>query len=660
MEKYDFSGWATKANLKCSDGRTILKDAFKHCDGLTVPLVWGHQHNEPFNVLGHALLENREEGVYTYGKFNDTEQGQNAKALVQHGDIVALSIYANKLKQEGSNVLHGAIREVSLVLAGANPGAFIDSVICHGEESTDEAVIFTGEDIMLAHAEEETKTEETKTDKDDNDDETIEDVFNTLTDKQKDVVNFIVGKIVEDQADDDEEEVTHADSDSETDKKDDEKAKDSEDDKDSKETVGNILKTLSEKQMNAVCYVLGTLSENQTDKKEGEETDMKHNVFENEKETQNVLSHSAKADIISLAKKNNVGSLRTAMNIVLEEELAHADKDLTNFIDAEGNDAIDTLFPEFKNVKPGAPEFIQRDQTWVDVVMKKAHKSPFSRIRTRQADIRSNDLRAMGYAKGNEKKLGAAITLLSRTTDPQTIYRKDALNRDDIIDITDFDVVDYQYKVMKQNLNEEIAMAIMVGDGREEGQEGKISEAHVRSILNDDELYTIHTDVDIAKAKAELQGSNTSANFGDNYVYAEAIITSALYSREKYKGTGTPDFYCTPHLLNVMLLARDLNGRRIYDSVSDLAAALNVASIHTVEQFEGKKRTTKDGKTKNLLGIFVNLSDYQIGSTKGGEITKFSQFDIDFNQEKYLIETRISGALVKPFSAIVLEEPAAE
>lgn len=629
MEKYDFSGWATKANLKCSDGRIIRKDAFKHCDGKTVPLVWGHQHNEPFNVLGHALLENREEGVYTYCKFNETEQGINAKQLVQHGDVVALSIYANQLKQNGSDVLHGAIREVSLVLAGANPGAFIDSIICHGEESDEEAVIFTGEDIVLSHSEEEKAAEE-----------------ETKPEGEEPV----------------EDEVKHSDSNDEADK-DDKESDDSEDDKKDSdgETVLDVFETLSEKQKNAVYYMMALVDENskkETQNNEGEEKDMKENVFEKKNETKtNTLSHSAQMDIVELAKKNNVGSLKTAMAIYAEEnELQHAD-----FVDSEGNDSIDTLFPEFKDVKPGAPEFIQRDQGWVDVVMKKVHKSPFSRIRTRQADIRSNDLRALGYKKGDKKALGAAITLLSRTTDPQTIYRKDMLNRDDIIDITDFDVVEYQYKVMRQNLNEEIAMAIMIGDGREDGSANKISEAHVRSILNDDELYVIHADVDLKKAKEDLQGVNTSLNFGENYIYAEAIIQAALYSREKYKGVGTPDFYCTPHLLNVMLLARDLNGRRIYNSVTDLAAALNVGAIYTAEQFEGKTRTTKDGKTKNLLGIFVNLAgNYHVGSTKGGEITKFQQFDIDFNQEKYLIETRLSGALVNPFSAIVLEEPAAE
>lgn len=621
MEKYDFSGWATKANLKCSDGRVILKDAFKHMDGKTVPLVWGHQHNEPFNVLGHALLENRNDGVYTYCKFNDTEQGRNAKMLVQHGDVCALSIYANQLKQDGCNVVHGAIREVSLVLAGANPGAFIESVVCHADGSGEEAKIFTGEDIMLSHSEEEEVSEKEKEAKANEDNkEEIKEVEN--------------------------EEIKHA------------------EEGDKGKTLQDVLDTYNEEQLNLLYYLIGKVKEDEnkteTDNNEGEEKDMKHNVFENDKETKsNVLSHEDQTDILTLARKSNVGSLRTAMEIyAAEHELKHAAVE-SRFVDEEGNDAIETLFPDHKLLKPGAPEFIERDQGWVGVVMKKASKSPFSRIKTRNADIRSEELRAMGYKKGDQKAIGAAITLLSRTTDPQTIYRKDALDRDDIIDITDFNVVDYQYRVMKQNLNEEVATAIMIGDGRLEGEAGKIKEAHVRSIWNDDELYTIHQDVDFAAAKSELQGSNTGANFGENYIKAEAIITAALYSREKYKGTGTPDFYCTPHLLNVMLLARDLNGRRIYDSVSDLAAALNVGAIYTAEQFEGKVRTTEDGAKKKLLGLFVNLADYQIGSTKGGEITKFSQFDIDFNQEKYLIETRISGALTKPFSAIALEEPVA-
>ena len=578
MAKFDFSGWATKANLKCSDGRTIMKDAFKQNDGKTVPLVWNHQHNNPEEVLGHALLENRDEGVYAYCKFNDTERGKTAKLLVEHGDICALSIYANQLKQSMNNVLHGNIREVSLVLAGANPGASIDSVtLSHGEESEDEAMIYTGEYIELYHSDE--KENETMPKE-----KTVQDVIDTMNEEQKNVMYALIGSVLEEDGEDDYE--------------------------------------------------------------EGDE-DMKHNVFDQDEMMEDsYLSHADQESIISMAKSNSVGSLQSAINIFAEE----------NNVLAHGIDDIDQLFPDYEDVRPGAPEFIERDQGWVSVVMQKTHKSPISRIRTRQADIRGEDLNAYGYKKGNLKKVPGNIKLLKRTTDPQTIYRKDALHRDDIIDITDFDVVEYQYSVMRQNLNEEIARAIMIGDGRDEGDEAKISETHVRSIWHDDDLYTIHATVDIEAARKELQGTNTSANFGDNYIYAEAIIAAALYSREKYKGSGTPDFYCTPHLLNVMLLARDLNGRRIYDSKTDLAAALNVGNIYTAEQFEGKTRKAEEGKTKKLLGIFVNLADYQIGSTRGGEITRFNQFDIDFNQEKYLIETRISGALTRVYSAIALEE----
>ena len=605
MDNFDFSGWATKANLKCSDGRIIRPDAFKHNDGQTVPLVWNHKHNDPSEVLGHALLENRADGVYAYCKFNDTDSGKTAKLLVQHGDVDQLSIYANQLKQQGPNVIHGNIRELSLVLAGANPGAFIDSVIVHGEESDEEAYIYTGEYIDLAHTgvpdihEEEIEPEETKEDTlehseeekmEENkktDDKTVQDVIDTMTEEQKTVMYALVGAALEDDMEDN-----------------------MEDD-------------------------------------EGGNDDMKHNVFDqDEQKKDNYLSHSDQADILALAKTTSVGSLKHAMEIYAEENsLQH------------GIDSIETLFPEYKLVNPGAPELLERDQTWVGTVMNGVHKSPISRIRTRQADARAAEIRAKGYKKGDQKKLSANLKLLSRTTDPQTVYRKDELHRDDIIDITDFDVVEYQYGVMRRNLEEDIAMAILIGDGREDVDADKISEDHIRSIWHDDDLYTIHADVDIAKARTELQGTNTNANFGENYIYAEAIITAALYSRERYKGSGNLVFFCTPHLLNVMLLARDLNGRRIYDSKSDLAAALNVASIQTVEQFEGKTRTTTDSKTKKLLGIFVNLSDYQVGSTKGGEITRFNQFDIDFNKEKYLLETRLSGALTKVYSAIALEEP---
>lgn len=593
-EKCDFSGWATRNDLKCSDGRVIRRDAFKHNDGVKVPLVWNHQHNDPRNVLGHAWLENRDEGVYAYCFFNDSESGEIARTLVKHGDICALSIYANQLQQNGPNVLHGTIREVSLVHAGANPGAFIDSMLNHGEDSDEEAVIYTGMSLSLAHSDNKKGDENMPNN---NNEKTVQDVIDSMTKEQQDVMYALIGQALEDANEE-----------------------------------GN--------------------TENQNE----EEPTMKHNIFDNDIQTDSpYLSHADQKSIISLAKTNSVGSLRTAMEIFSEEN---------SDILAHGIDNIETLFPEYKDVRPGAPEMLTTDQGWVAKVLNKVHKSPISRIRTRQADVRNIEkLRARGYKKGNKKEYIGNIELIHRTTDPQTVYVKSKLDRDDIIDIQDFDVVQYLYNIDRMNLNEELATAIMIGDGREVGADGKIAPDKIRPIWLDDELYTIHTDVDIAGMTSALnsnslpiQGTETAAHFGENYIYAEAVIQSLLYAREKYKGSGTPDFYCAPHLVNVMLLARDLNGRRIYDKISDLAAALNVGEIITAEQFEGKTRTTADGKTKKLLGLMCNLSDYSLGATKGGEITHFTDFDIDFNQEKSLLETRCSGANTRVMSAIALEE----
>ena len=606
MEKFDFSGWATRNGLKCSDGRTIMKDAFKHNDGQKVPLVWNHPHNDPNEVLGHALLENREEGVYAYCKFNDTESGKTAKLLVQHGDVNALSIYANGLRQNMSNVMHGNIREVSLVLAGANPGAFIDAILAHGEESDEEAVIYTGEELELFHSEEEEQTEElthadegeSKEEKPmaENKEKTVGEVFDSMTDEQKTVVYAMIGQALEDAG--------------------------VEDDDDNDE----------------------------------EDTEMKHNVFEKDDvQKGNFLSHADQEAIISMAKQSNVGSLKQAIKIYAEEKgvMQHSADNVGVFED------YGVLFPELELLKKGEPETLYKyDQSWVGPALRKIHKSPFSRIRTRHADARLAELKAKGYQKkGDEKTVMGQIKMINRETTPQTIYIKDSLHRDDIVDITDFSIVEYQWKMMRTVLDETMILAAMVGDGRELGDVDKISEEHIRPIWKDDEEYTIHCDVDVAAARDELQGTETGAHFGENYIYAEAIITAALYSREKFKGTGTPDFYCTPHLVNVMLLARDLNGRRIYDSKDDLAKALNCNSIVEVEHFEGLTRTTDDGDTKKLLGLFVNLNDYTFGSTRGGEITRFEDFDMDFNKEKFMLETRLSGSLYKLKSAIALEEP---
>ena len=558
--KYDFSGWATKNNLKCSDGRTILRDAFKHNDGQTVPLVWNHQHNDPLNVLGHALLENRESGVYAYCKFNETEAGKNAKMLVEHGDVTALSIYANQLKQKGGNVEHGVIREVSLVLAGANPGAFIDSILRHGEASDEEGVIYTGENIELAHAEE--KKEEEK-EVADNKERTVQDVVDSMTEEQRNVMYALIGQALEGS------DVKHSD-------------------------------------------------ENEN----GGDDEMKHNVFESENvqgANSNELTHAEMQAILKDGRR--YGSLRESC---LQHGIEH--------IDEPGY-----LFPEFKNLNR-EPEFVGRDMGWVGKVMSGVHRTPFSRIKSLQADIREDDARALGYFKGNLKK-EEVFTLLKRTTDPQTVYKKQKLHRDDVLDITDFDVVAFIKKEMRMMLEEEIARAILIGDGRLPDSDDKIQDAHIRSIANEEELYCIKYDVVPAEDTAEAK--------------AKEMIRSALRARKDYKGSGEPTLFTSESVLTEMLLLEDNNGRIIYDSVAKLATAMRVKEIVTVPVMEGAQN---NDKTKNVLGIIVNLRDYNVGADKGGAVSMFEDFDIDYNAQKYLIETRCSGALVKPFSAIVIEE----
>lgn len=610
--EYDFSGWATRNNLKCSDGRTIMKDAFKDNDGQTVPLVWNHQHDDPLNVLGHALLENRAEGVYAYCKLNDTPSAEHVKLAIKHGDISALSIYANRLQQRAGDVFHGAIREVSLVLSGANPGAFIDSVMAHGAESDEEAIIYTGEDISLSHAEEDVQESEevlehANDSKEDNNmsdttnsEETVKDVIDSMSEKQKTVMYALIGEALESNGDDD---MEHS---------------------------------------------------------EGGFYEMKHNVFDNDETYEGgVLCHADQGEILEMAKKPGM-TFQSALEMFAEENKLQHDALSSGFAQDQLDGNVSWLFPEYKDVRPGAPELLTNDQGWVGTVMSKVHKSPISRIRTSQVDIRNlEDLRARGYEKGKQKKIVGNFRLVRRTTDPQTVYVKSALHRDDIIDITDFDYVQYLYKIDRMNLNEELATAIMLGDGREDGAEGKIQETHIRPIWTDDDLYTIHVDLDKSEVAKELQGSDTETYFGDNFVTAEAMVNTVLYARENFKGTGTPDMYITPHMLNVMLLARDRNGHRLYSSKAELATALNVGAIHTAEQFEGKTRKTEAGAEKKLLALIVNLADYSLGATKGGEITHFTDFDIDFNQLKSLLETRCSGALTRVYSAIAIEEPVA-
>lgn len=562
---FDFSGWATRNDIRCSDGRTIRKDAFKDNDGAVVPLVWNHQHNDAQNVLGHAELENRPQGVYAYCTFNETEYGKNAKELVKHGDITALSIYANRLKQVGGDVIHGAIREVSLVLAGANPGAYIDSVLSHGDgdDAEEEAVIYSGEHISLAHADDsESNKEETKEEKPmaNEDKRTVQDVFDTLTEDQKNVVYLLIGEAV-------------------------------------KQATGE-----------------------NDDADDEEDDNVKHNLFDNEYENENeYISHAEMTDILNDGKR--YGSLK-------ESFLAHGITD------------IDWLFPDAKNLNT-PPDFIQREMGWVKQVMGAVHHTPFSRIKSMFADITEADARAKGYIKGN-LKTEEVFGLLKRTTTPTTIYKKQKLDRDDVIDITDFDVVAWLKSEMRMMLDEEIARAILVGDGRPASSNDHINPLNIRPIWTDDDLYTI-------KKLVSLTGSETT----DQKV--KAIMRAAVKARKDYKGSGNPTFYTTEDTLTDMLLLEDNTGRIIYESVDKLASFLRVSSIVTVPVMENLTRTDSDSNTRTLVGLIVNLSDYNVGADKGGAVNMFDDFDIDYNAQKYLIETRCSGALIKPYSAIAIE-----
>ena len=559
MEKFDCSGWATRNDIKCSDGRTIRKNAFKDDDGQTVPVVWNHSHNDPMNVLGHALLENKDQGVYAYIKFNDTESGKNAKSLVHSKDVTALSIYANQLKQNGGDVLHGAIREVSLVLAGANPGAYIDSIMMHGEESDEEAIIYTGEEIELSHAEADPKPEEKPAKKAEdesmNKEKTIKDIFNEMTEEQKKVVYAMIGAALEE---------------------------------------------------------AGANTENG-----GEE--MKQNVFDNDETmTQNVLSHSDMEAIISDAKR--YGSMKDSF-------LAHTQ----NY----GIENVDWLFPEPQTLDV-PPTFIQRDMGWVQKVMSGVHHTPFSRIKSMFADITDDEARAKGYIKGKMKK-EEVFTLLKRSTTPTTIYKKQKMDRDDVIDITDFDVIAWLKKEMRLMLDEEIARAILIGDGRLSSSDDKINEQNIRPIVSDDDLYTI-------KASVNVKTGATGAE------KAKAFIDAVIRSRKEYKGSGAPSLFTTEDMVTECLLLEDGMGHKLYKSEAELATTLRVKEIVTVEVMEG----LKDKSQNEVAGIVVNLVDYNVGADKGGAVNMFDDFDIDYNQQKYLIETRCSGALVKPHSAITL------
>jgi len=583
--EFDFCGWASKNNLRCSDGRIIRKDAFKHNDGETVPLVWNHDHTDPYRIVGHARLENRDEGVYAFCKFNDTDLGKTARIYVEHGDITQMSIYANQLQQQGDNVIHGSIREVSLVLAGANPGAYIESVVKHSDDDSDEeAIIYTGEDITLTHADEKDSEEETTT-----------------------------------QAEE-EEVIVHAEESSKNETTTEEAKPEGE------KTIAEIFNTLNEEQKEVVYAMLGeALNEGAKNNNDKGDDNMKHNVFDQTTETnENVLSHDAMNTIIADAKR--YGSLK-------ESFLAHAQE--------YGIESIDYLFPEVKTLNT-PPEFIKRDTGWVSDVMNSVHKTPFSRIKSTLADITEDEARAKGYIKGNLKK-EEVFSLLKRSTTPTTVYKKQKLDRDDVVDITDFDVISWLKHEMRMMLDEEIARAILIGDGRLASSDDKINEQNIRPVVSDSELFTIKTLVNVAKGATDDDK-------------AKATIKAAVKARKNYKGSGNPTLYTTEDFLTNALLLEDTQGHRLYKNESDVAAAMRVSKIVTVPVMEG----VKGPNSKDLIGIIVNLEDYNVGADKGGAINMFDDFDIDYNQQKYLIETRCSGALIKPYSAVVLELNEAE
>lgn len=575
--EYDFSGYATRNNIRCADGRTIKRDAFKDCDGETVPLVWHHSHDDPMNTLGHALLENRDDGVYTYGVFNDTERGQYAKELVKHGDITSLSIYANHLKQDSSmNVLHGKIREVSLVLAGANPGAYIDAVAMeHGEEGEEEAIIYSG--VFLSHSE-----------------ETLEQP-SEVDDEQTEELSH------EDQNDSKEEDVAE--------------------EKDT--TIGDVIESMNEEQKKVLYYLINEAAtngvpEDEEDEEEGE--NVKHNLFDVETDDTEYLSHDDMQAIFDDARRE--GTLKAAC-------LAH------------GISQIDYLFPEAKSVT-NPPEMIMRRTEWVGKVLNGVTKSPFSRIKSTAANLTMDEARARGYIKGN-KKVEQQFGLLKRATTPQTIYKLQKIDRDDVIDITDFDVVMWMKGELRTMLDEELARAILVGDGRTPGTDDKIEPDHIRPVYGDADTYTIYYTIEYEETDDVTDKANK-------------LVAAALRSRKEYRGSGNPVFFSTNDVITDMMLATDKMGRKLYSTEAELAAALRVREIIEVPVLEGVTRMDDEDEYHELVGIMLNLSDYKVGADKGGEVNLFDDFDIDYNKYEYLIETRCSGCLYKPYSAICIEK----
>lgn len=680
---YDFGGYATKNDIVCTDGRIIRANAFKHNDGQKVPIVWQHDYSTPENILGYGVLENRPDGVYVYGSFNDSPLAQIAKHNVEHGDITSMSIKAIQCTQKGNDVLHGNIKEVSLVVGGANSGAKIDTVIKHDDSDEIEMVITLGDEGLdvFAHdfdnsiydepentdddIEDDVDDNEEKEDEinhaDENSDVSISDVVDSMTEEEKNVMYYIIGQLLSDEND-------------VIERSDGENSDDNTNDVKTDKTVKDIIDAMSEEKRNVMYYIIGEvlseagIDEEETEKKEEVEHSMKKRVFEDENgvvqhdsensvlETNNniVLTHDDEVAIMELAKKNKASSFKEVCKDYIVNKYGMDENSFAHgmFTDSD----LEYLHPDYKLVKEGEPDTITFKQDWVEATINKVGKSPKSRLRVRIIDAKTKELKAKGYIKGMAKNKIGNVKLINRTVDPQTVYVKDDLHRDDVVDITDFDIAVYENKILQMILKQELALAMLVGDGRDEGDPDKIYEEHIKPIWTDDELFTIHADIDLEGMKTKLQGTETGTYFGDDFVLIESFIETLRMARINYYGSGNLDMYCTPTIVNRMMLARDRNGRRIYNTLEELKSALNVRNIYEVELLDGLVRTDSKMQKHNLHAIFVNFADYETGSNKGGQITSFEDFDIDFNQLKYLKETRLSGMLTRIKSAIVIEE----
>lgn len=690
---YDFGGYATKNDIVCTDGRVIRANAFKHNDGQKVPIVWQHDYSSPENVLGYGILENRPDGVYVYGSFNDNPMAKIAKRNVEHGDITSMSIKAIQCKQKGNDVLHGNIKEVSLVVGGANSGAKIDTVIKHDDTDDMELLITLGDEGLdvFEHdfddsiynepediEEDDPENHEDKKDPEDNSDDkedqkkdeinhadendeiSVSDIVESMTEEEKNVMYYIIGQFL---------------SDGSIEQSDESKTDDTIESTDDGKTVKDIVDAMTEEKRNAMYYVIGEVlseagvDEEKTEKKEEVEHSMsKFRVFENKNgvvqhddgtgvlDTQNniVLTHDDEVAIMELAKKNKASSFKEVCKDYMIDKYGMDESSFAHGVFADSD--LEYLHPDYKLVKEGEPDTITFRQDWVEAVINKVGKSPKSRLRVRVIDAKTKELKAKGYIKGMAKTKIGNVKLINRTVDPQTVYVKDDIHRDDVVDITDFDIAVYENKILQMILKQELALAMLIGDGRDEGDPDKIYENHIQPIWTDDEIFTIHTDVDLEAMKTKLQGTDTGKYFGDDFVLVEAFIEALRMSRINYYGSGNLDMFCTPTTVNRMLLARDRDGHRIYKTLEELRSALNVRNIYEVELLEGLVRTDSSQQKHKLHAIFVNFADYETGSNKGGQITSFEDFDIDFNQLKYLKETRLSGMLTRIKSAIVIEE----